>query len=262
MNWINIETHRLRDPEYIGSEPESRGTWLNLLGFCCEKENGGVISDCNSWKDRMWQQTCGVTLKEVRAETALWTWEGNDLCLWGYPLEKEGVVRLKRGIARENGKSGGRGKGKTATNHATDVGSDVGSDAASNVAKRKGREGKGKEIEGKGSGTELVPVTPPDCSVEQLQDAGACLAALKDLSPDWSNLPDGPIISALGICSDRGRRAQAVKDFLDAHLVLKEIPEDFPLSQFKGYMRVASEQTAKASAPGGEDTPVRRFHNG
>jgi hypothetical protein len=31
MIYLNLKTSTLRAPEYIGSEPTQRGTWLNLL---------------------------------------------------------------------------------------------------------------------------------------------------------------------------------------------------------------------------------------
>ena len=31
MIYLNLKTSTLRAPEYIGSEPTQRGTWLNLM---------------------------------------------------------------------------------------------------------------------------------------------------------------------------------------------------------------------------------------
>lgn len=87
MIYMNIKTTFLRCPEYIGSEPVERATWLNLLAFCCEQENGGRIQDCKNWKCRQWQQTCGVTLDEVTARSPLFSWDGDDLVVIGYPQE-------------------------------------------------------------------------------------------------------------------------------------------------------------------------------
>jgi hypothetical protein len=67
MIYLNLKTSTLRAPEYIGSEPTARATWLNLC-YCCEQENGGTIDGCAQWKDRQWQQTAGVTLAEVRED--------------------------------------------------------------------------------------------------------------------------------------------------------------------------------------------------
>ena len=110
MNWINIETKTLRAPEYIGADPVQRATWLNLLGYCSEQENGGVIDGAKDWKDRRWMQTCGVTLSEVEAESELWVWAGESLVLWNYPVTKENEVRLKRDGGRRGGEASGEAR--------------------------------------------------------------------------------------------------------------------------------------------------------
>lgn len=103
MNWLNLQTSTLRAPEYIGSEPVARATWLNVLAYCCEQENGGRIVGGAAWKDRQWQQTCGVTLAEVQGATLLIYRDGDDLIVWNYPADKEVAVIAKR----EGGKRGG-----------------------------------------------------------------------------------------------------------------------------------------------------------
>lgn len=103
MDWINIRTRMLRAPEYIGSTPTERATWLNVLCYCAEQENGGRIAGCSGWKDRQWQQTCGVTLREVRAASKLLVVEGDDVLVWAYPSEKEMLVAAKREAGRRGG---------------------------------------------------------------------------------------------------------------------------------------------------------------
>jgi uncharacterized phage protein (TIGR02220 family) len=119
MNWLNIYTPTLRAAEFIGSEPTARATWLYVFAYCAEQENGGVIIGARGWKDRQWQQTCGVTLAEVEASAPLLTWRDQDLILHAYPMQKEAEVQRMRELgslrteskalaARENGKKGGR----------------------------------------------------------------------------------------------------------------------------------------------------------
>ena len=108
MNWVNIHTDTLRSELFLNSEPTERATWLCLLAWCCSQENGGVIADCRDWKDRKWQQLCGVLKSEVEACENLIEWEGDSLMLHFYPLQKESEVRLKR----EAGAKGGRAKTK------------------------------------------------------------------------------------------------------------------------------------------------------
>ena len=148
MNWINIHTDTLRTEDFLGSEPTERATWLSLLAWCCAQENGGVIIDCKGWKDRMWQQLCGVTKSEVETKSFLFGFEGNNLVVNYYPDEAE--IKVK--TLRENGRKGGRPKkrvpqvvdnkaekpqGSALVNHMDTI--------CLNEKKRKVKEGKGKK---------------------------------------------------------------------------------------------------------------------
>lgn len=121
MNWLNLEIRTLRSPTYMGSDPVERATWLNLLAHCCEQENGGRIAGAALWKDRQWQQMCGVTAREVARATRLVSIEAEDVLVWGYDLNKEAEVQHMREIgksksdrksaaSRVNGQNGGRPK--------------------------------------------------------------------------------------------------------------------------------------------------------
>lgn len=110
MIWLNLKTTTLRSPEYAGSEPVQRATWLNILAYCCEQENGGKIEGCGGWKDRQWQQTLGVTLAEVQDDCALWHWEGETLCVAFYPTDKQEEVKAKRDAGKRGGKRSGKSR--------------------------------------------------------------------------------------------------------------------------------------------------------
>ncbi|HWB61775.1 MAG TPA: hypothetical protein VG733_19990 [Chthoniobacteraceae bacterium] len=103
MNWLNINLTTLRSPAYLGSTPVERATWLQLLAYCADQENGGRIAGAASWKDRQWQQICGVTAREVRAASRLVTIEGGDVCVHFFPLDKQLEVQLKREAGRRGG---------------------------------------------------------------------------------------------------------------------------------------------------------------
>ena len=105
MNWINIQTSTLRSPQFIGSDPIARGTWLSVLGYCYEQENGGLIKDCATWKDRQWQQICGVTLDEIKGAALLMQWSGNDLIVSFYPADMEDEIKRKRDAGRKGGQA-------------------------------------------------------------------------------------------------------------------------------------------------------------
>ena len=143
MNWLNIEIRLMRSPEYIGSEPVERATWLNLLAYCAEQENGGRITGCAAWKDRQWQQTCGVTAEEVRIDSELWQWDGEDIVVWHYPGDKEAEVRAKREAGAKGGKN--RAAKQVEKQDASTASSTASSSASSSAStERKGKERNGK----------------------------------------------------------------------------------------------------------------------
>lgn len=96
MEWLNIRTATLRGPAYIGSNPTERATWLNVLAYCVDQENGGRIAGGATWKDRQWQQACGVTLREVRGASKLIQLQDGDVIVYGYSVEKELEVKERR----------------------------------------------------------------------------------------------------------------------------------------------------------------------
>jgi hypothetical protein len=104
MNWFNLYTPFLRSAEYVGSEPVVRSTWISIVCYCCEQENDGLIIGAGNWKDRQWQQTCGVTLAEIQMESRLWKWCGSNLEVVAYPHDKQREVIAKRRAGQIGGK--------------------------------------------------------------------------------------------------------------------------------------------------------------
>jgi hypothetical protein len=100
MEWLNLHTSILDSPAVIGSDPVDRGTWLMLLRYCIGQENGGIITACREWKDRKWQQVVRVTLSEVNNTSDLWKWNGDDLHIAHYPIEKQTEVQHLRYIGK------------------------------------------------------------------------------------------------------------------------------------------------------------------
>lgn len=149
MKWLNIEIATLRSPKFIGAEPIERATWLSLLGYCADQENGGRIVGCIKWKDRTWQQACGITHGEVSLKSKLYAWDGDDLLVAFYPLEKEAELRAKR----KAGSKGGKARGKAQR------------EAVLEAELEAELQGKGK---GKGNGTEKELLLVLD-QVEQSQ---------------------------------------------------------------------------------------------
>ena len=115
MNWIPITTKTRTAPEFIGSDPVHRATWLCLMLYCAEHETGGSIPDCASWGDRRWMQTVGVTKVEIHLETPLYSFAGTDLVVWGYDSKYEDIIRAKREGGRIGGKLSGEARQKASS---------------------------------------------------------------------------------------------------------------------------------------------------
>lgn len=170
MEWLNVHVPILRAPEYIGSEPVARATWFNVSLYCVEQENGGRIVGGAKWKDRQWQQTCGVTLLEVESASLLLTIDGDDILVWRYPIEKEQEVRAKREAGAKGGRTKAENRQKQDSSCAT---STTPSCASSKPPSCASTERNGKEEEGKENGKE--------------GDVGG---SAEDFMKAWNNLPD------------------------------------------------------------------------
>lgn len=162
MNWLNIEVRTLRAVEYVGSDPVARATWLNVLAYCCEQENGGRLSGAKAWKDRQWQQTCGVMLSEVNDATTLLKWDGGDLVVWSYPIEKEAEIQSKRAAGSRGGLSKAKNlreaQPEAESEHCHELFPSTATSSASSTANGSAStERKGREEEGKRKGSTPIP---------------------------------------------------------------------------------------------------------
>lgn len=175
MNWLNIHTDTLRSEEYLGADPVERATWLSLLGWCATQENGGLIKDAIEWKDRKWQQVCGITKAEVETESELYAFIKRDLLVRYYPGDSEAAVIAKRlagkkgGRPRKDLKTGGKKPhGLENENHDPQV--------SKREAETKGKERKGKVRKGK---VKEAVAPPPFGSSEFASSWNEWLAYLK-----------------------------------------------------------------------------------
>lgn len=95
MEWIKLQLQVLRSEQYIGSEPKHRAAYINLLGYCVDQENSGVIVNCKDWKDRKWMQICGVMESEV-TDCELFWYEAQDLHIYAYTMDEQISCQSKR----------------------------------------------------------------------------------------------------------------------------------------------------------------------
>lgn len=153
MNWLNLSLSDLRRPEFLAADLRQRGAWLSLNAWCAEVENGGRIVAARSWGAEMWARICGVKASEITKSSGLWSWDGDDLVVWNYPIEKETEVQVKR----QNGKKGGRpSKDEVNGNHVVSGADTTNEPDGKQGRKRKGI-GKEREGNGSGNGTEQPP---------------------------------------------------------------------------------------------------------
>lgn len=174
MQWLNINIEFLRAPEFLGSLPVARATWLCVLGYCVMQENDGCIDDGEQWGDRMWQQACGVTLEEIHEATLLIRIENGNVYVCGYPHDKQAEVQAKR----LGGKAGGikSGEQRRASSRAASTASPTASKQTQNYEKSpsssalriatngregKGTEGKGREGNNGGESPQFLPHNLP-----------------------------------------------------------------------------------------------------
>ncbi len=208
MNWLNLQVSVVRSPEYVGCEPVQRATWLNVLAYSAEQENHGRIEGARAWKDRQWQQTCGVTLAEVNDAAPLLSWDGATLIVWAYPVEREVEVQAKR----EGGKRGGLLSGKSRARNSNRESNEEADQQAIREAETKlngstpsstpstegnGKEGNGKE-EAKASCSELdEPAPEPVMEFSCVGNPKVWLLTQEKLSEWEETFPD---MDVEGVC--------------------------------------------------------------
>jgi len=154
MDWLNIHRSTLAAEQFLGCEPIQRATWLCLMAYCADQENGGRIEGAAEWNDRKWQHVVRVTKSEVSESCPLWSWDGGAVVVWAYPTEKEAEVRRNR----ENGGKGGRPPKPTGnqvvTSGLTQI--ETQTEPTAPISAETEEERKGKERKEKGRGNVFV----------------------------------------------------------------------------------------------------------
>jgi hypothetical protein len=219
MQYLSIPIAAFASCEFVGEDPVNRATWVTLLAYCAQVENGGRICGCLQWGDRRWQQSCKVTKEEVNRPSALIRWEGNDLVISCYPSAKESEIQAKRaaGIERAALRWNTTQKNhKTAHSSATSSAhsSAIQSATSSPDAYGKVREGKVREGKGKGGpGDSSLAVKPLDVECAAAAAPTAKAPEIKTPKPkapplddDWlQSIADDPAYFGLDVKQERNR---------------------------------------------------------
>lgn len=113
---ITLDPKLTGDPEYIATNATGRGVWLQLLLWCAEQENGGIILDAANWSEEAWGML-GVSKNLLAHASRLVAFTSRDMVLRGYPIQQEELVARRRRAACANGnKSKGRPRKPTLVN--------------------------------------------------------------------------------------------------------------------------------------------------
>lgn len=139
MEWLNLHVRTLDSPEMVASSLVERAIWLALLRYCIGQENLGTIKNCRGWTNSHWSHAVGIPARQVKQQSALWTWRKNNLVVRFYPKDSQKEVQAKR----EGGRIGANKRwGK---NVSDGHGSPIGSGCHSANGERNGIKEKGKE---------------------------------------------------------------------------------------------------------------------
>jgi len=181
MNWINIRTEFLQGEVFRGCEPTDRATWLCILGYCHSQENHGVLVNCRDWPDRKWQQVVAVTKEEVNRVCGLWLWDGDDLVVREYPVEKQAEIAAKREAGKRRAANRWNTKENPSSGDSSATNSAGGGDDSS--ATSFNAQELHAEREGEGE-IEIESVRADARAIEQIQKSlmGYCSAAEKRFS--------------------------------------------------------------------------------
>lgn len=215
MNYLNLTIQTLTGPEFLGSEPLDRATWICLMRYCAQHETSGIIPGAAQWGDRKWMQLCGVTKDEVKRESDLWSWDGETLVVAFYPLEQETVAKTRR----ESGKRYGKGRAKMR---------DRSPDSSPNRSAKDKDKDKDKEKKEKSAQAHTHHATPEWSISDYVTD-------LKQRDPSYQNLNDAMIANILQCEPDPAIRAKAYNDCM-IKLIGSISAHPEPLDQLRRYI--------------------------
>jgi hypothetical protein len=265
MNWINIEVNTMDRPEMMRASNEQIGVWLRLMRYCCAQENGGLLEGASGFDHVTWLILARADERYFETPCPLWSWEGSDLRLWGYPESKETEVKNLRALGSEAGKKSGEARRLKKTNRTVQPTNEPNGSTATGTPRLNGirKEVEREEEIEREREEENARADSTSSGDSNLETLAGATDALLDCNPTWDNPRVRAVVSnALRICPGPEARGRAVSDFLDELHVMEDPPDTFPLARFKGFMRHAADAAAAAPVPGFDGTTVQRFSHG
>lgn len=231
MEYLNITLRVLRSAEFVGADVAALGTWLRVVGYCVDQENGGLIKGAADWDDRSWMLACGVTADDVEKAAPVLSMVGVDLVALGYPTEQEEAYRIQR----EAGRRGSKARWSTPLGTPSEP-----QKGASCVKERKGKEGKGIDTPHEGSLDFRV-----DLFLSCHEACSACnRMAVENLIREYT----------------AAQFEEALKAFSTSWAGAVFPPSNPPLKEFRKYLQTAvkiSEKKPAATSASDSDRPQR-----
>ena len=108
MKTLTLPLAIFRDPVFAYASTHAQAVWLMLMAYCCERENGGEITDAEGWSNVEWNRECCLTKRDIVKAWPLVEFVNQSAIVWNYPLNKQREIERKR----EGGKRGGSRKQK------------------------------------------------------------------------------------------------------------------------------------------------------
>lgn len=107
MDWLPLPCTLVTGPEWLAIDPAIRAAWLTLLGYCGQRDNGGVIKGARTWRKTDWDRLagCSARVAEGICSAGLGTWQGDDLAVSHYPSDAETRSLAVREQRRQAAKS-------------------------------------------------------------------------------------------------------------------------------------------------------------
>jgi hypothetical protein len=98
VEWYSLDVVATTGPDWLAIDPALRGHWHALVAVCAQRENSGVLRGARAWSERNWDRLAGLTVPDLVAleRENLVRWDGDDLAVIGYDMEREQRAQATR----------------------------------------------------------------------------------------------------------------------------------------------------------------------
>lgn len=72
MKYLNLSSTVNQQDSMLRASSEQKGIWFDLLCYCHQQMNSGMIQGCAEWNDTMWQRVAGINATFMAQDCPLW----------------------------------------------------------------------------------------------------------------------------------------------------------------------------------------------